>query len=136
MAKITVEVKGMVKVLADLSKLGPVTEQGAFRGLLAGGLLIQRRAQKRTPVEYGLLRASAYTRKAQDGTPTVEVGYTAKYARWVHDKTQMKLRGKPRRSGIGTYWNPGEAQFLKKAYDESIRDVIGLVEKFIKKDQK
>jgi len=126
------EIKGMVKLLRQLNSTVTNVEQGAIKGLLAGGLLIQRRAMKRTPVEHGFLRASAFTRRAQNDSSLVEVGYTAGYAKFVHEKTAMKLRGKRRRSGLGTYWNPGEAKFLEKAYNESVREVIDLVKKFAK----
>lgn len=130
MAKVTAEIKNLNRALEKLGRVVVDTQAGALRGLLAGGLLVQRRAQKRTPVEYGLLRASAFTRRAQDGSLAVEVGYAARYARAVHEKTAEKLRGKRRRSGLGTYWNPGESRFLDKAYRESLGEVIGLVRKF------
>jgi hypothetical protein len=46
----------------------------------------------------------------------VEVGYASPYALAVHENRQMKLRGVPRPSGIGRYWDaesgPGRAGFL------------------------
>lgn len=43
----------------------------------------------------------------------VVVGFSASYAKFVHDKTDMKLQGLPRPSGIGVYWGPhGQAHFL------------------------
>lgn len=130
MSKITAETRGLSRAQAKLNALVVEKADGALKGLLAGGLLIQRRSQKRTPVEKGFLRGSAFTRRAQDGSLTVEVGYGSVYARAVHNKTEEKLRGKARPSGLGTYWNPGESLFLKKSYDESIREVVQLVKKF------
>jgi len=132
MASGTGSVKGLTRVLQRLNSVVQNTEQGAIRGLLAGGMLIQRRSMARTPVEYGFLRASAFTRRAQGDENSVEIGYSAGYAKFVHDNTRMKLRGKKRPSGLGTYWNPGEAKFLSKAYAESVKDVIGLVIKYSK----
>lgn len=126
------ELKGLVRTLEKLNSVVVNTGDGAVKGLLAGGLLIQRRSQKRTPVEYGLLRASAFTRRGQHDPMTVEIGYSALYARAVHDKVEMKLRGKRRPSGLGTYWNPGQAEFLRISYYESLDEVRGLVRKFAK----
>lgn len=124
------ELKGLIRTLERLNSVVVNTGDGAVKGLLAGGLLIQRRSQKRTPVEYGLLRASAFTRRGQTDPMTVEIGYSALYARAVHDKVDMKLRGKARPSGLGTYWNPGEAEFLRTSYFESLAEVRQLVIKF------
>lgn len=86
-------------------------------GMLAGGLVVQREAQKRVPVEYGALKQSAFTRKARGGmNMAVEVGFTAAYALWVHENLAMAWKGRPRRSGKGVYWGPqGEAKFLENA---------------------
>lgn len=41
----------------------------------------------------------------------IQVGYSAPYAIYVHEAVEMRLWGKPRKSGIGVYWDPlGEAQ--------------------------
>lgn len=128
-----IEVRGVQQTIDRLAKEGVRVKQGALRGLLAGSLMIQRRAQRKTPVEYGILRASAYTKRLRGGdVDTVVIGYKAPYALWVHEKTGEKLRGIPRRSGLGTYWNPGESKFLQKAYDESIDEVIELIERYAK----
>lgn len=45
----------------------------------------------------------------------VVVGFSAQYALFVHENIEMKWKGKPRRSGIGTYWGPqGQAKFLEQ----------------------
>lgn len=85
-------------------------------GLKEAGLMIQREAQKMTPVETGKLRSSAYTRKAMGGGIAVEVGFSAEYALWVHENMDVN-GGYPRRSGIGVIWGPkGEPMFLEKAF--------------------
>ncbi len=132
MAAVTGSVTNLARALEKLNGTVLIVGDGSIKGLLAGGLLIQRRSQKRTPVEYGFLRGSAFTRRAQDDPRYVEIGYGALYARAVHDKTEMKLRGKRRPSGLGTYWNPGEAEFLRTSYYESLDEVRKLVIKFSK----
>lgn len=51
-----------------------------------------------------------------DGDASVVVGYTAAYALYVHENTQMKLKGQPRPKGKpGVYWGPsGQAKFLEQ----------------------
>lgn len=64
---------------------------------------------------------AARARKDADGK--VVVGFTAQYAIWVHENVEMKWRGKPRRSGIGTYWGPkGQAKFLEQPARELRND--------------
>lgn len=59
------------------------------------------------------MRAKAAKMK-QDADVSVAVGYTSKYALYVHENVEMKWRGLTRRSGIGVYWGPtGEAKFLE-----------------------
>jgi len=131
MARVTVQVQGLARTLQRLNAMPAVKEKGAAGALQTAGLLVQRRAMKYTPVEYGFLRGSAFTRKAQDGSLAVEVGFGAAYARFVHENRRMKLRGKRRPSGLGTYWNPGRSQFLRLAFVELRRELIALVTKAV-----
>lgn len=131
MARVTVDVQGLARTLQKLNAMPAAKEKGAMGALQTAGLLVQRRAMKYTPVERGFLRASAFSRKAQDGSLAVEVGYGAAYARFVHENIRMKLRGKPRPSGLGTYWNPGRAKFLSLAFVESKAELIALVKRAV-----
>jgi hypothetical protein len=55
----------------------------------------------------------------------VIVGFSAPYAKAVHEKTEMKLKGIPRPSGIGVYWGPhGEAKYLTNAIRRTKRQVV------------
>ena len=66
----------------------------------------------------------------RDASASVAVGYSAKYALYVHENKEMKLAGKPRPSGLGTYWGPagagpnylvGPARELSKVIAEIVR---------------
>lgn len=124
-------IKGMDKVLNNLnSELGKIKTK-SVSGLLAGGLIVQAGAQKRVPVEYGNLRGSAYTRKAQSNPRAVEIGFGAEYALHVHENLEMKWKGKPRKSKIGVYWGPaGESQFLLKSVRDNKERVLETVKKY------
>jgi hypothetical protein len=100
-------------------------ETGGIKGFRAAALVVQRRAMQRVPIEYGNLRASAYTRPIEGGA---EVGFTAKYAVYVHENTEQKLKGKKRPSGLGVYWGPdGQPKFLESAVKDSQPEIIRIV---------
>lgn len=99
-------------------------------GLLAGGLIVQREAQKNVPVEYGNLRGSAYTRRAMDNSLAVEIGFSANYALFVHEQLEVKHAGEPRPSGLGTFWGPhGEPKYLEHALTTKHTEIIDAIVK-------
>jgi hypothetical protein len=117
-----------VKDLAEAWKkkkdeIGPQVELG----LKTAGLYLQRESQLLVPVDFGILKASAFTRAFGKGFDTVViVGYTAFYAMFVHEMVEMKGRGLPRSApSKGNYWDPagrGQAKFLEApARDEDRR---------------
>lgn len=127
----TVRVKGVEKVLNNLNREIKGIKGRTYAGLLEAGLIVQADSQRRVPVEYGKLRASAYTQKAPNSTdkrPIVEVGYSAAYALYVHENMEQKLKGQPRPSGLGVYWGPkGEPKFLENALKAKKRAVLAAI---------
>jgi len=113
----------------EIAKIEGVTTAG----LLAAGFVIFRDSQKRVPVEHGNLRASGFVQRHPTRKSVVEIGYGAAYAFFVHENTEEKLRGQPRPSGLGTYWNPGESKFLEKALIAMKRDALKQVRRHVKK---
>jgi len=83
------QIEGMEGILDSLQKVNKDLGKDVQRGLTQGGLLIQREAQKITPVDTGNLKNSAGTRVFGSGWATeVVVFYTAEYAVYVHENTQ------------------------------------------------
>ena len=81
-----VKVTGMNKVRANLKKYSQ--DQGHAFGMrmMAAGFYLQKLSQKIVPTFTGHLRGSAFTRRYGLGFKTdVVVGYTAKYAVYVHE---------------------------------------------------
>lgn len=133
--------KDVLKNMEDFKKaLAPRVELG----LKTAGLYLQGRSQNLVPVDYGVLKASAFTRATGKGMATVvNVGYTAFYAMYVHENVEMKWKGKPRApvrfkddvdmvnnlekiyANRGNYWDPagrGQAKFLEApSRDPNIR---------------
>lgn len=91
-------------------------------------------AQTMTPIDTGNLVNSQYAPRIEKtkGKTSGVVGYTAKYAEWVHEAPGT-LKGQPRahfgktRAGVefgggtqvGYYWDPNaEPGFLRKGFEE------------------
>jgi hypothetical protein len=120
--------KGLDEVLGNINREVSGIENRGIDGLLEGGLMIQGRSQRKVPVEYGNLRASAYTRKSPDDPSAVDVGYSAAYALFVHENMEQKLAGEPRPSGLGEYWGPkGEPKFLESTVTDSASEFVEIV---------
>ena len=115
------EIQGLDELNRALAKMVPEVTREAEAGIFAGGFIIQAAAQENAPREYGDLARSAYNRKQSRGT---EVGFDEAYAIYVHENMEQKLKGQPRPSGLGTYWNPGGPKFLERAVNEKAKDVL------------
>lgn len=116
---------GLAKVVSGINAEVAGVRDRTTAGCYAAGLKVQRASQKRVPVEYGVLRASAYTRKESDGAT---VGYSAAYALFVHENMEQTLRGLKRPSGLGVYWGPkGEAKFLERPFREMRQEILATV---------
>lgn len=125
-----IEVDGLDDLNDYLRRVAREAPGAVESGAYAGALVIQGAAQKNTPVEYGELQGSAYTQRIPLGA---EVGFSAEYALFVHENIEQKLRGEPRPSGLGMYWNPGGPKFLQRAVDEKAEEVSDIVEAQIEK---
>lgn len=127
------KLKGLDKVLRNLNKQIGGLKDRSDAGLLAAGLIIQREAQKRVPIEYGNLRGSAYTQPHPEKKHVVQVGFGSSYAAAVHENMEQKWKGKPRKSGLGSYWGPeGEPKYLEKAIAETKEAVIRTIASYAK----
>lgn len=81
-----VRVTGLEQVLRNLKGSQTNIADRVSKGLYRAGLHLQRESQKIVPVQMGVLKNSAYTRKLGSGERTdVIVGYTASYAVFVHE---------------------------------------------------
>ena len=96
----------------------------AVRALKSATYIIRTESATLTPIDTSTLINSQFDTVEVSGTRiTGKVGYSAKYALYVH-KASGKLAGKPRSNGNGTYWSPGgEPQFLTKGAQRT-RDLV------------
>lgn len=127
---------GVQKALARTQQIfDEVTSVKAVRALKSASYIIRTESASMTPIETSVLINSQFDTVEVGGTRiTAKVGYTAKYALYVHN-APGKLLGanKPRPSGKGVYWGPhGEPQFLLKAGTKTKE----LVDQVIRKEMK
>lgn len=140
---------GLEEITKNLSAEIKKIEGNTFKGMRKVGLLIEGDAVERTPVDTSVLRLSSFSdTEITDNGFTTRVGYTAKYAPWVHE-FPMKLKGKPRahfgRTGTqskfgpqqriefgggslsGVFWQGGENKFLEKAIKENQSQILSII---------
>ena len=150
MSKSPVKVKGLDATLKNLNRVIEQTEGNVRKGLSKAGLFIKAEAVERAPIDYGTLRGSAFSQISSisfSGQAFVKVGFTAKYAAWVHEMP-MTLKGKPREdfgktregvsfgggSGKGVYWQGGENKFLEKAVKWNLKQILNIIQTEAAKD--
>lgn len=124
-----IEVEGLAELNKRLTEVADIAPEVALKGAYAGALIVQGAAQRNVPVEYGNLRASAYVQR-RSADFKVEVGFTSAYALFVHENMEVN-KGKPRSSGLGTYWNPGGPKFLERAVNDNVRRITDLIESYL-----
>lgn len=132
------DTKSLKNVLSNLDKAEDGLRLGLKVGLKRGALFLQSESMKQVPVDLCALRASAFTRDEGGLNGGVYVGYTAKYAAYVHEMP-MKHKGEPRtgthvegQRKKGYYWDPqgrGKNKFLEdpvkdKANREKINQIV------------
>ena len=111
-----IRLTGTERVLANLNREILGIKGRTRAGVMKAALLVKNRSVKRTPVDTGNLRASAYVQEWRIGKgPGAEIGYTAAYAPYVHEID--KAYRKP-----GTSW-----KFLEKALRESRKEILEII---------
>lgn len=142
---------GKAKILANIDAQYRKKVLAFGAGVAEGGLLIQRESQLIVPVDYGNLKASAFTRVNGKGTArvVVTVGYTAAYAVFVHENldaahgavfnakyaAELAHAAELRRKKLGGTTGPfrhdrganQQAKFLEKPFRDKHRDVFNIV---------
>lgn len=127
-------IKGVKRVRERLKQeLKEITDKKTHEVLWRVGMLAGGFAANMTPVDTGFLINSQfqYIGSTAEGLQ-LRLGYTARYAEWVHDMPGT-LKGQPRENfgrtsdgvefgggtGKGKYWDPNaEPEFLRKAFED------------------
>jgi len=104
---ILADVRGVKKIVRNLKKQGRLAAHRCEVGLKRAGLFLQRESLFICPIEWGNLRGSSFCRaKGKGYRVVVQVGYTADYAVYVHERldlhhdapTQAKFLEQPART--------------------------------------
>ena len=109
-------VKGLDKVLRNVNKELNKISSRCERGVYKGALYIKARALEKTPIDTGNLRGSCYLDPPYPN-PTIEIGYTADYAIYVHEIDKNY-------KAPGTSW-----KYLEKALNENKKKFLQFVKK-------
>lgn len=131
-------IKGMAEVRRKLTRtLEQVIPERAAAAMHVAGSIIANHATLLTPVDItGNLIGSQYqTVETSEGRATARVGYTAEYAKHVHD-AKGTLKGKARSKSDpsrGEFWSPdAEPKFLQKAGDDNLDEIDAAIKKVMK----
>ena len=103
MARVNVQMTGDRALAAKLALLVKTAPQAVVLGMYALGERIMADSVRRTPVDTGRLRSTAYVAPPSMVEPgVVEMGYGTQYAVAVHERTEVAH-------------STGEAKFLESA---------------------
>lgn len=96
----------------------------AVRAVTAGLIVGASHATRYTPIDTSTLINSQYRDVRVNGVMiTGRVGYSANYAVYVHEASG-KLKGEPRNSGSGNYWDPSaKPKFLQAGFEEARQEI-------------
>lgn len=113
-------VEGVERVISNMHRAQKRLAAGTERGVKAAAKHLLEKSKELVPVEYGELKASGTVQTTGKGFSTdSRIVYTAPHAIFVHENTEMTLRGVNRPSGIGVYWGRpnaplGQSKFLEQ----------------------
>jgi len=118
MAKV-LAITGTTNVIKNMKRYSDMQAIGLRKGLIRGGLFLQREAQKIVPVDTGNLKASAGTRNVGNllhfPDVVVHFGDGANYAVYVHENLDSKH-------------NEGQlAKYLEKPAKEKRDEILRMI---------
>jgi hypothetical protein len=121
------------RIVNNLPRFTDEVQRKGARGMLQALILGASEAAATTPRETSTLINSQFRKVEIDGTKIVgTVGYLAEYALPVHE-AKGTLRGQPRESGKGNYWDPsGEPHFLREGFEQAKPHIDAVIKGSIK----
>lgn len=111
---------GLKNVLTNLNREIRKIEGDTLKGVRAAALFIEGESQDVVPQEFGVLSGSSFSQAERQGNRSVgRVGYTAKYAPFVHE---MPSSFNFTKAGTGP-------KFLQKAISENHKVILQIIAK-------
>ncbi|MDS1650674.1 hypothetical protein [Escherichia coli] len=120
---------GVKQVRDNLKKeIRRIDDQVTARVLYQIGVMASGWAALITPIDTSNLVNSMFAHLDNRASGiALQVGYTARYALWVHESSG-KMKGQKRKDGKGEYWDPNaEPEFLKKAFEQNMDAIWRIV---------
>ena len=115
-----VVISGIDRVLANLNRSIVGVKSRSRQGLQAAALVVLGASKALTPVDTGNLRAGTYTKLIGGmDRPGAEIGYTASYAVFVHERTEL-------------HHPVGQSKFLETALKQKAKQVLEIIRKTVK----
>lgn len=116
-----IEVKGIAEINKALKSYAKKYPVATAHAMYAEGMEIQAEATRRAPVEFAVLRGSAYTVPPTSKSLTTETGFGTEYAARQHEElTWQHPRG-------------GEAKYLENAYKHRAGGMLQRLANYIMK---
>jgi len=119
-----VKFKGRRVVMGNLRREINKIEKDASKGLIAAGLFVEAESNENTPHDQGVLINSSFVGPVNErlGKQFVQVGYTAKYAPFVHEMPETNNFSKP---GTGP-------KFLQNALVRNTSKILAIIKSRVK----
>lgn len=148
MAKKNPAVVGLEDFKKNLKSVNAGLGARTALALRLAGQLLQGESQRLVPVDFGILKASAYTRsEGKSFNTVVGIGYTALYAMYVHEHPNglnPGRFGRPRSEGNparGNFWDPsgiGQSKFLEAPARDSVvrQKMLNIFKNLVQLDSK
>lgn len=112
-----VAISGIDKVLSNLNRSVTGIKNRSRQGIQVAALMVLGTSKKLTPVDTGNLRAGTYTKLLGGlNNPGAEIGYTAAYAVFVHERTEL-------------HHPVGQSKFLETALKQNAKKVLEIIRK-------
>lgn len=136
-----IKITGQKQLMRNLNKQIEWMMDDERRALDDATKFIKAEAVNLAPVEFGVLRNSAFQGVFRRGKNRIigRVGFTAKYAGYVHEMPMLN-RGKARtgaspegKARKGVYWGDGENKFLEKAMNRNALTIRRIIKNRLKR---
>lgn len=131
----SISVDGLDKINRSLKTFIAMNEKGAFLGIQKATVFIKGESQEITPHKFGVLVGSAFSSTDRNSL-TGRIGYTAKYAPFVHDMPDPTINNAGGATGFFVKVRPVNwtkagtgNKFLKKAINNNFQAVLNIIAK-------
>jgi len=106
-----IRIEGLKETLESLNKFVDEADVGVRKGLIRAGFFIQRASQKKTPVDFGNLKASAYTA-------------WSKKTKYKNPKNKVKTKPPKMKLSHPQFTKSGEGARVSREYQPEVLEAV------------